>query len=239
MTHDLASVKALTFDVFGTVVDWRTSIIGECEELAAATGQAMDCARFADAWRDGYRPAMDRVQRGELPWTTIDRLHRTILDELLREFELTGLSEAQKDHLNRAWHRLTPWPDSVAGLRRLRQRFITATLSNGNVALLVNMAKHSDLAWDCILSAELARRYKPDPATYQMATDLLGLEPSEVMMVAAHQSDLRAAQACGLKAAFIPRPLEFGPERVPDLSPDPAFDIVARDLGELATKLGV
>lgn len=182
---------------------------------------------------------MNRVGRGELLWTTIDHLHRMILDELLRDFGLEALPEAHKDHLNRAWHRLTPWPDSVAGLRRLRRRFILATLSNGNVALLVNMARHSGLPWDCILSAELARRYKPDPAVYEMATGLLGLEPREVMMVAAHQSDLRAAQALGLKAAFILRPLEFGPERVPDLSPDPAFDVVANDLGELATKLGV
>ncbi len=238
MGGDLSNVRALAFDVFGTVVDWRGSIVREGEKLGARLEQEVDWARFADAWRAGYRPAMDRVGRGELPWLNIDRLHRMILEELLADFGIEGLTEAEIDHLNRAWHRLSPWPDAVSGLQRLRQRFIVATLSNGNVALLVNMAKHAGLPWDCILSAELARRYKPDPAVYKMAADLLGLAPSQVMMVAAHQSDLRAAQAVGFKAAFVPRPLEFGPDRQPDLTPDPSFDVVANDFNELATKLG-
>jgi 2-haloacid dehalogenase len=173
----LTGVQALTFDVFGTVVDWRSSIIREGEALSRAKGMAVDWERFADAWRGGYAPAMARVRRGELPWTNIDALHRMILDTLLEEFHLAGLSEPEKEQLNRAWHRLTPWPDAVGGLARLRTCFIVATLSNGNVALLVNMAKHAGLPWDCIFSAELARRYKPDPAVYQMAADLLGLLP--------------------------------------------------------------
>jgi 2-haloacid dehalogenase len=235
----IATVKALTFDVFGTVVDWRGTIIREGTAFGTTHGLDRDWASFADAWRAGYQPAMDKVRRGELSWTSLDALHRLILDELLVKFDMTGLSEDDKDHLNRVWHRLTPWPDSVAGLTRLRTRFIIATLSNGNVALLTNMAKHSGLPWDCILSAELARHYKPDPEAYQTAASLLGLQPAQVMMVAAHKNDLRAAQAVGLQAAFVPRPLEFGPERTVDTTPDPAFDVHASDFGDLARQLGV
>jgi 2-haloacid dehalogenase len=236
---DASPVKALTFDVFGTVVDWRGSLIREGTAFGAARGLTVDWASFADSWRGGYQPAMDRVRRGELPWTNIDTLHRMILDELLEKCGITGLSAADKDHLNRVWHRLQPWPDAVAGLTRLRQRFVIATLSNGNVALLTNMAKYAGLPWDCILSAELARHYKPDPQAYKTAADLLGLQPQEVMMVAAHKGDLRAAQAVGFKAAFVPRPLERGPERTVDTTPDPAFDIHASDFLDLATQLGV
>jgi len=232
-------VRALVFDVFGTVVDWRGSIIRECRALGKSRKLAVDWAAFADAWRAGYRPAMARVRSGELPWMSIDQLHRMILDELLVKYSITGLSEADKDHWNRVWHRLTGWPDAVAGLTRLRSRYILATLSNGNVALLTNMAKYAGLPWDCILSAELARHYKPDPETYQMAADLLGLRPEQVMMVAAHKGDLRAAQAVGLQAAFVTRPMEFGPERTPDLTPDPAFTINAVDFHDLAAQLGV
>jgi 2-haloacid dehalogenase len=235
----IATVKALTFDVFGTVVDWRSSIIREGTAFGTTHGFKVDWASFADAWRAGYQPAMARVRRGELPWTNIDSLHRLILDELLVKFDMTGLSEDDKDHLNRVWHRLAPWPDSVAGLTRLRTRFIIATLSNGNVALLTNMAKHSGLPWDCILSAELARHYKPDPEAYQTAASLLGLQPAQVMMVAAHKNDLQAARAVGLQTAFVPRPLEFGPERSVDTTPDAAFDMHASDFGDLARQLGV
>ena len=161
-----------------------------------------------------------------------------VLDDLLVKYGITNLSEADKDYLNCAWHRLTAWPDAVPGLTRLRARYVLATLSNGNVALLANMAKHAGLPWDCILSAELAKHYKPDPETYQMAADLLGLPPAQVMMVAAHKDDLRAAQRVGLKAAFVARPLEFGPERQPDTTPDPAFDVHASDFNDLAGKLG-
>jgi 2-haloacid dehalogenase len=238
-TMDLTAVKALTFDVFGTVVDWRGSIIREGAAFGKTHGIHMDWGRFADAWRGGYQPSMGRVRHGELPWTNIDALHRMILDDLLKQFGITDLSEDAKDHLNRVWHRLTPWPDAVAGLTRLRTRFIIATLSNGNVALLTNMAKHSGLPWDCILSAELARHYKPDPEAYQTAAALLGLQPAQVMMVAAHKNDLQAARAVGLKTAFVPRPGEFGAERSVDTTPDPAFDVHASDFNDLAKQLGV
>jgi 2-haloacid dehalogenase len=235
---DISEVKALVFDVFGTVVDWRTSITQEGQQLGKAKGIEVDWERFADAWRGKYRPFMDKVRYGQLPWTNLDALHRMALEELLAEFDIGGLSESEKAHLNLAWHRLQPWPDSVPGLSRLKQRFIIATLSNGNVALLTNMAKHAELPWDCILSAELAKAYKPDPQVYQMAADLLGLPPAQVMMVAAHQGDLRAAQKVGLKAAFVPRPLERGPGRAGDLTPDESFDVVATDFIDLAKKLG-
>ena len=233
----LADVKALTFDVFGTVVDWRGSLIREGETLGSARDIEVDWAEFADRWRGGYAPAMARVRSGELPWTRIDDLHRMILDGLLEEFGVTGLSEEGKVYLNRVWHRLAPWPDSVAGLTRLRERFILATLSNGNMALLTNMAKNAALPWDCILSAELMRRYKPDPEDYLGAADLLGLRPEEVMMVAAHKGDLRSAQEVGFKAAFVARPLEFGPDQEVDITPEEDFDVNATDIEDLAGKL--
>jgi 2-haloacid dehalogenase len=232
-------VGALTFDVFGTVVDWRGSIIREGRLLSATRGYAVDWEAFADRWRGGYGPAMNQVRRGELPWTRLDDLHRRILDELLPEFGLGGMTEQEIDHLNRAWHRLMPWPDSVGGLNRLRSRFILATLSNGNVSLLTNMAKNAGLPWDCILSAELMRHYKPDPAVYLGAADLLGLPPERVMMVAAHKSDLRAAKAQGLRTAFVARPLEWGGTREVDVEPDPEFDVSATDFYDLAERLGV
>ena len=235
----LGSVRALTFDVFGTVVDWRTSIIEEGQHLTAETGIDVDWPAFADAWRGGYGPAMRRVRNGELPWTRIDDLHRMILDGLLPEYGLTALDDARRDHLNRVWHRLQPWPDSVSGLTRLRTGYVLATLSNGNVALLVNMAKHSGLPWDAVLSSELARHYKPDPEVYLTAADLLGLQPEQVMMVAAHKGDLRAAGALGLRTAFVPRPGEYGPDREVDTTPDPDFDVVATDFNDLADKLGI
>jgi 2-haloacid dehalogenase len=236
---DLSQVKALTFDVFGTVVDWRGSIIRDCTQFGAERGINIDWGTFADTWRGAYRPSMDRVRRGELPWTNLDTLHRMVLDELLVKFGISGLSEPDIDHLNRVWHRLDPWPDSVEGLTRLRKRFVLATLSNGNVALLTNMAKYGGLPWDCILSAELPKHYKPDPETYLAAAELLGLRPDQVMMVAAHKDDLRAAQRSGLKAAFVTRPHERGPNHTPDLSPDPGFDFNASDFNDLAGKLGL
>ena len=231
------SVKALAFDVFGTVVDWRSTVIREGLALGRAKGLDVDWAAFADAWRDGYGPAMNRVRTGELQWKTIDELHRLILDGLLERFAITGLDEAEKDDLNRVWHRLDPWPDAVEGLTRLKSRFIIASLSNGNVALLVNMAKHGGLPWDAVLSAELAGRYKPDREVYLKAADLLGLEPSAVMMVAAHKGDLRAAAKAGLRTAFVPRPRER-PNRQIDLSVDGEFDVSAEDFVDLARKLG-
>ena len=234
-----STIKALAFDVFGTVVDYRGTIIREGEQLNRAKGLSVDWGQFADAWRARYRPSMDRVMRAELPWTTLDTLHRLSLNDLLSEFQLGDcLSQEEQDHLNQVWHRLLPWPDAIPGLTHLRKRYVLATFSNGNVALLVNMARYSGLPWDCILSAELVQAYKPDPRIYQMAIRLLGLQSHEVMLVAAHQEDLRTAQAQGMQAAFVPRPLEHGPHHMPDLIPDAAFDIVATDFMDLAQQLG-
>jgi 2-haloacid dehalogenase len=232
-------VRALVFDTFGTVVDWRTSIIREGEQLTATRGIQADWAQFADDWRSGYGPAMNQVRAGELPWTRIDDLHRMILDDLLVKYAITGLTEDEIDHLNRAWHRLMPWPDSVTGLYRLKARYLIATLSNGNVSLLTNMAKNAGLPWDCILSAELARHYKPDPEVYLMAAELLDLPPGRIMMVAAHRGDLAAAKEVGLRTALVHRPLEYGPDRDVDLTPDPRFDYSAMSFIELAQLLGV
>jgi len=234
---DPRSIKALVCDVFGTVVDWRASIIREGELLASAKGLNVDWAAFADAWRAGYPKAMDRVRRGELPWTRIDDLHRVILDELLLRFDLGSLNADEVDQLNRVWHRLTPWPDSVAGLQRLRSRFVVATLSNGNVSLLVDMAKHAGLPWDCILSAEIFHRYKPDLEVYRQAADMLGFAPEQVLMVAAHPSDLRAAREAGLKTAYVVRPLEYGAGRRGEDVGDDRFDVVANDFVDLAEQL--
>ena len=233
-----SEVKALTFDVFGTVVDWYGSIVAEGEKFGNMHGIDIDWAQFALKWRAGYGPAMDKVRRGELPWQNIDALHRRILDGLFDTFEITGLSETEKDYLNRVWHRLKPWPDAVGGLRRMRKKYIVATLSNGNVALLTNMAKFAGLPWDCILSAELTRHYKPDPEVYQTAADLLGLSPNEVLMVAAHPGDLRAAQAVGFQTALVPRPLEYGTNNTSEVTAHPS-DIVACDFNELADLLGI
>ena len=231
-----ANIKALTFDVFGTVVDWYGSIVAEGEEFGNTHGIAIDWAQFALKWRAGYGPAMDKVRRGELPWQNIDALHRLILESLLDEFKIVGLSETDKDHLNRVWHRLKPWPDVISGLERLRKRYIVATLSNGNVALLTNMAKFAGLPWDCILSAELIQHYKPDPEVYQTAASLLGLSPNEVMMVAAHPGDLHASQAVGFQTALVSRPLEYGPGSVQEVTAQP-FDLVTTDFNALANAL--
>jgi len=231
-------VKALVFDVFGTVVDWRTSISREVGELAERKRLHVDGAKFADAWRAGYVPAMNRVRTGELPWTRLDDLHRMILDEILDEFGLDGLSEVEKDTLNRAWHRLQPWPDAVSGLTRLKTKFIIAPLSNGNVLLITNMAKHAGLPWDCVLGAELVRHYKPDPEVYRSAAEFLDIRPVDVMMVAAHLGDLRAAKAEGLQTAFVVRPDELGSDGKPDLVADDSVDITARNFNDLASQLG-
>ena len=232
-------INALVFDVFGTVVDWRMSIAREGKALARRKDIThVDWLEFADEWRAGYGPSMNRVRQGELPWTRIDDLHRMILDELLIKYGIEGLTEDEKRDFNKAWHRLDPWPDSPPGLTRLKQRYIIATLSNGNVGLLTNMAKYGGLPWDCILSAELVRHYKPDPETYLMAADMLGLDPSEVMMTAAHKDDLKAARAQGLKTAFVSRPLEHGPHHEIDTSPEDWIDVIANDIEDLALKMG-
>jgi 2-haloacid dehalogenase len=230
--------KALVFDTFGTVVDWRGSIIAEGTAWGKARQVNVDWARFADRWRDGYAPAMDRVRKGELPWTKLDALHRMVLEEALKEFGINGLTEEEKDHWNRVWHRLKPWPDSVAGLARLKKKYTIAPLSNGNVSLLADMAKNAGLPWDLILSAELARHYKRDREAYLTAVELLSLNPDEVMMAAAHSDDLRAARSNGLRTGFIYRPNERGPGGRADQAKPGEFDVVARDMLDLASQLG-
>jgi 2-haloacid dehalogenase len=243
-------VKALVFDVFGTVVDWRGSIIREGEQWGREKNLQIDWGKFADRWRAGYGPSMNKVRTGELPWTKLDTLHRMILDDLLVEFNISGLTEAQKEHWTRVWHRLSPWPDAVEGLTRLKQNFVIATLSNGNVSLLVEMAKFAHLPWDTVFGGDVFRHYKPDREVYLGAVDLLSYKPSEVMMTAAHPDDLKAAQSCGLRAAFVPRPLERGPANAaappgnmapggaaPPPSSGDSFDVVAKDFIDLAAKL--
>jgi 2-haloacid dehalogenase len=230
--------RALAFDVFGTVVDWRSSIIAELEEFGESHGLQQDWATIADNWRRGYLPAMDRVRRGELPWTRIDDLHRMILEELLGAAGITSICSDDVDHLNRAWHRLDPWPDSVSGLTRLKERFVITTLSNGNVSLLTNMAKRAGLPWDCVISAELFRHYKPDPEAYLGCADLLDVPPGELMLVAAHPGDLRAARESGLMTAYVARPLEYGPNQRPHAIEDGEFDVMATDFLDLAGQLG-
>lgn len=236
--RDLASVKALVFDTFGTVVDWRGSIIEEGADWGKDKGITVDWGRFADRWRAGYAPAMEKVRKGEMPWTNLDQLHRALLEDLLQEFHIEGLSETEKDHWNRVWHRLNPWPDSVAGLTRLKKKYTIAPLSNGNVALLADMAKHAGIPWDLILSAELARHYKPDREAYLTAVSLLELKPGEVMMCAAHSGDLKAARSFGLRTGFIHRPHEYGPTRKADDAKQGDFDAVSSNILDLAARLG-
>jgi 2-haloacid dehalogenase len=229
----LDDIRALAFDVFGTVVDWHGSVAAEVARLRLP----VDGGGFALAWRAGYAPAMQAVRAGTLPWTNIDGLHRRILDGLLAERGL-ALPEGERVALNRIWHRLSPWPDSVAGLVRLKRRYIVAALSNGNVALLVNMARHAGLPWDMVFSAELFGHYKPDPECYLGAARLLDLEPRQVLMVAAHPSDLRGAQAAGLRSALVKRPLERGPDGALEPWQPGEFDLVAEDFLDLARQLG-
>ncbi|WP_316159840.1 haloacid dehalogenase type II [Bradyrhizobium sp. SZCCHNRI20481] len=236
---DLSMVKALVFDVFGTVVDWRTSLINDFTAWSKTRGIQGDWTALVDGWRGLYVGSMDEVRRHpERGYVILDVLHRRSLETLVAQLGITGLTEADLDHLTRGWHRLHPWPDSVAGLTRLKSKYIIAPLSNGNVALLINMAKFAGLPWDLVLSAELFAHYKPDPETYLGAARLLGLSPGEVMMVAAHNNDLEAAQRYGLKTAFVARPTEYGPLQSRDFEATGAWDIVADDFGGIADRLG-
>lgn len=232
-----AQVKALTFDVFGTVADWRGTMIREVAAFGRSRGFEIDWEAFALAWRDRYEPSMHRVRIGELPWQPLDDLHAMIARELVTLFEIPEIDDTAIAHLTRIWHRLDLWPDTKEGMDRLRKRYTVAPLSNGNVALLTNLSKHAGLQWDCILSSELASHYKPDPDVYLTAARLLGLVPEEVMMVAAHNSDLLAAQAVGFKTAFVYRKNEFGPGQTTDLEPHPSVDIVAADFIDLASQI--
>ncbi len=229
----MANIRLLAFDVFGTVVDWHGSIKREVEALDLG----VDTDEFTLAWRAGYAPAMKRVMSGELGWTKIDDLHRMILDQILIEFGVTELSENQKIDLNLAWHRLDPWPDTVEGLTNLKSRYIITTLSNGNISLLTNMAKRAGLPWDCILSAEVFRAYKPHPDTYLGVARTFDLKPEEVMLVAAHHNDLEAARHCGLRTAYIERPLEFGNNNIKDVSARADNDYHAKDFLDLHQQL--
>jgi 2-haloacid dehalogenase len=232
--HD---VKAILFDTFGSVVDWRSSVVAEMAAFGTARGITADWTAFADGWRGAYKPSMDRVRTGARPWTILDMLHRESLETLLVRFGIAGLSEGDLDHLNRIWHRLTPWPDSVSGLTRLKTRYIIAPLSNGNVALLVNLAKHSGLPWDMVFGSEIPHAYKPDPAVYLGACTMLGLETGQVMMAAAHNHDLAAARALGLKTGFFARPTEYGPAQTNDVKAESDWDVIATDIEDLATKM--
>jgi 2-haloacid dehalogenase len=238
-TPACAGVKAILFDTFGSVVDWRGSLIADLTAWSATRGISADWPTLVDEWRAAYAPSMDRVRRGELPWTILDDLHRASLERLVARFAIEGLTEADLDHINRGWHRLTPWPDAVPGLTRLRRRYVIGPLSNGNVALLVNMAKAAGIPWDMVCSTELFGHYKPDPETYLGAARILGLAPAEVMMAAAHNNDLHAARACGLRTAFFPRPTEYGPRQVRDLAADSDWDIIAADIEDMAAQLGL
>lgn len=241
MSDELArrDVKALVFDVFGTVVDWRTSLIDDLSQWAEAKGIEADWTALIDAWRGAYVPSMDAVRKDPVRgFIKLDILHRQSLDMLIERFGIKGLSEADRDHINRGWHRLKPWPDSVAGLTRLKSKFIISPLSNGNVVLLTNMAKNAGLPWDLILSSEVFEHFKPDPETYLGAARLLSLQPGEVMMVAAHNNDLKAAQSHGLKTAFVPRVKEYGPHQKVDFEATGNWTMVVRDLVDLAERLG-
>jgi len=234
---DPASVKALTFDVFGTVVDWRASIIREGEAFAKPRGLSVDWAAFADRWRAMYQPAMEEVRSGKRGWTKLDDLHRESLGKIVAEFGIKGVMAGDLDDLNRAWHRLDPWADAVPGLTRLKRKYVLATLSNGNVALLVNMAKRAGLPWDAILGAEVTRFYKPQPGCYLGTAAMLGLKPDECALVAAHNNDLAVASGLGFKTVFVPRQ-EHGPGQTKDLTAERDWDVVARDFFDLADQLG-
>jgi len=231
--EEINNVKILAFDIFGTVVDWHGSIVREVESL----NLGINGNEFALAWRAGYKPAMQRVMSGELGWTLIDDLHRLILDEILVQFEVTHLTEAQKYHLNKVWHRLDAWPDVIEGLIRLKSQYMICTLSNGNLGLLADLAKRAGLPWDCILSAEVFKKYKPDSALYLGVAKIFDVTPAEVMLVAAHQEDLDAARTCGLKTAYIERALEYGVSQKKDVSPNPKNTLHAKDILHLATLL--
>lgn len=230
-------VQAILFDVFGTVVDWRGSLIAELSEWGAARGIGADWTGLVDTWRGAYAPSMDRVRRGELPWTKLDDLHMATLREIGPRFGLVGLPDADMEWVNRGWHRLRPWPDSVPGLRALHPRYILGPLSNGNVSLLVDMARGAGLPWDVILGAEVSGRYKPDPETYLGACRMLSLQPEQVMLCAAHNYDLVAAQKLGLRTAFVPRPTEYGPLQVRDFGPEGEWDVVASDMEDFAARM--
>jgi 2-haloacid dehalogenase len=236
---DISAVRALVFDVFGTVVDWRSSLIADFTAWGITRGIEADWTALVDAWRQAYMPSMDMVRHHpERGFLKLDTLHRRSLEQIVDQFGIEGLHENELDYMTLGWHRLHPWPDSVDGLSRLKGKYIISPLSNGNVALLTNMAKFAGLPWDLIMSAELFSHYKPDPQAYLGAAALLNLKPAEVMMVAAHNSDLDAAQKYGLKTGFVARPTEYGPHQSHDFKAEGEWDVVAEDFGDLAARMG-
>ena len=235
----MTELRAILFDTFGTVVDWRSSLIAELTRFGSARGIQADWIALVDAWRAAYKPSMDRVRRGDAPWTKLDDLHRQSLDDLIAAAKIDGLSEADRVYLTLGWHRLQAWPDAVAGTGRLHRQFITGPLSNGNVSLLIDLARFNGLAWDMIFGAEVFQHYKPDPETYLGACRLLSLDPGQVMLCAAHNDDLRAAQRHGMRTAFVLRPTEYGPKQVRDTEATGDWDHVVGGIDELAERLGV
>ncbi len=229
-------VKALLFDVFGTLVDWRTSIIREARVALGPLGVAIDWAAFADAWHAHYQPALEEVRSGRLPFTTLDVLHRRNLDVVLKDFGLDLVNDATRIELNRAWHRLDAWPDTAPGLARLRTRYWLAPCSNGNISIMVDLARRNSLIWDAVLGAETARAYKPKPVVYLSAAAAFDCTPEQTMMVAAHSYDLAAAAALGLRTAFIARPDEYGPGKGESAASEPV-DLSAASLTALADRL--
>lgn len=235
----MMQVKALVFDVFGTVVDWRSGVAREMAQFLSAIGRDdLDPFALADAWRRRYQPAMEECRSGRRPFTRLDVLHRENLEAMLADHGVTGVAAAELDALNLAWHRLDPWPDVALGLHRLKRRFFLAPLSNGNIALLANMAKRARIPWDAILGAEPVQAYKPQPEAYLRTAELLAIRPEELCLAAAHNNDLAAARRAGLATAFVPRPTEHGPGQTIDLTPEQEWDCVAADFVDLAARLG-
>jgi len=237
---ELADVKACVFDIFGTVVDWRSSVIAEATEWGKVKGLNINWVEFTDLWRLGYKPAMDKVRKGEVPWTNLDDLNRIILEDLLKRYKIEGVSEEEKVDWTHVWRRLKPWPDSVQGLTQLKKKYIISPMSNGNTALMTNLAKFGGLPWDVILGSDLVQHYKPDRETYMSAPFYLDLKPEEVMMCAAHMSDLQSACSYGLRTGFIYRPNEYGggPVGVPDKAKPGDFDVVSMSIIDLAQQMG-
>ncbi len=234
----VSAVEALVFDTYGTVVDWRGSVLAELGALGRSRGLTVDWEAFLADWRACYRPGMERVNRGDVPWATVEQIYRAGLHALLPRYAIVGLDDADLERLVRAWWRLRPWPDAVPGLTRLRRHYVIGPLSNASFVGMVRLAKFAGLPWDCIITAENVGWYKPRPEVYRTAVSLLGLRPAQVMLVAAHNYDLHAAQAEGLRTAFVPRRTEYGPDQTTDLTPDGDWDVIATDFLALATILG-
>lgn len=233
-------VRAVLFDTFGTVVDWRTGVGRQAAAFAADRGQKLDAAAFADDWRALYQPAMEAIRTGTRDFATLDTLHRENLDQVLRHhgFNPERLDAEALEELNKSWHRLPPWPDSVEGLAAIRRCYIVGPLSNGNTSLLLFMARNAGLPWDVIIGSDMTRTYKPLPTAYLRTAEFLDLNPGEVMLAAAHNNDLHAARKAGLATAFIARPTEYGPSQTADLVPEGDWDLTASSIPELAGRLG-